>query len=61
MSYEVLADRQRTPNRGDVDWPHPFIIIAIWEGFVLVENRGGTVTRSQVSSGICVMHLCWGL
>ena len=59
--YEVWAYRLRSPNGGGDDRPRPFIIIAIWTGFVLVENRGGTVTRAQVSSGICVMNLCWGL
>ena len=59
--HEVLADRLRSPNGGGGDRPRPFIIITIWAGFVLVENRGGTAARAQVSSGICVMHLCWGL
>ena len=58
---EWLADRPQSLNRGGGDRPRPFVIIAIWAGSVLTENRGGTVTRAQVSKGICVMHTCWGL
>ena len=43
--YEVLADRLRSPNGGGGDRPHPFVIITIWAGFVLVENRAGSVVR----------------
>ena len=39
----------------------PFSAIAIWAGIVLAKCRGGTVTSAQVSSGIGIMHLCWGL
>ena len=44
--YEVWADRLRSPNEDGGDKPRPFIINAIWAGFVLAENRGGTVTRT---------------
>ena len=59
--YEVWAYRLRSPNGGGGDRPRPFIIIAIWAGFVLAENRGNTVTRAHVSSSIYIMHPYRGL
>ena len=59
--YEVWAYRLRSPDEGGGDRPRPFIIIAIWAGFVLAENRGNTVTRAHVSSSIGIMHPYWGL
>ena len=53
----MLTNRLRSPNGEGSDRPRPFIIIAIWAGFVLAENRGGTVRRAQVSSGT----LCYAL
>ena len=50
--YEVWAYRLRSPNGGGGDRPRPFIIIA---------NRGNTVTRAHVSSSIGIMHPYWGL
>ena len=51
----------RERNGGGCDRLRPFSVIAIWAGIVLARCRGGTVTSSQVSSGIGIMHLCWGL
>ena len=51
----------RERNGGGCDRPRPFSVIAIWVGIVLAKCRGGTVTSAQVSSGIGIMHLCWGL
>ena len=31
------------------------------QAFVLAKNRGNTVASAQVSSGIDIMHPCWGL
>ena len=42
--YELWAYRLRSPNGGGDDRPRSFIIIAIWTGFMLAENRGGTVS-----------------
>ena len=42
--YEVLAYRLRCPNGGGGGRPRPFIIIVIWAGFILAENRGSTVS-----------------
>ena len=54
---QVMQER----NGGGCDRPRPFSAIAIWVGIVLAKCRGGTVTSAQVSSGIGIMHLCWGL
>ena len=54
---QVMGER----NEGGGDRPRPFSVTAIWAGIVLAKCRGGTVTSSQVSSGISIMHLCWGL
>ena len=59
--YEVWAYRLRSPNGGGGDKPRSFVIIAIWAGFVLAENRGNAVTRTHVSSSIGIMHPNWGL
>ena len=56
MWYEVWAYRLQSFNGGGGDRPRPFIMIAIWAGFVLAENRGNTVTRAHVSSSIGIMH-----
>ena len=45
---------------GGGDRSRPFIIIVIWAGFVLAENRGNTVTRAYISSSIDTMHPYWG-
>ena len=42
--YEVWAYRLRSPNGGGGDRRRPFIIIVIWAGFMLAENRGSTVS-----------------
>ena len=42
--YELWAYRLRSPNGGRGNRPRPFIIIMIWAGFMLAENRGGTVS-----------------
>ena len=55
----MQAMRER--NGGGCDRPRPFSVIASWAGIVLAKCRGGTVTSTQVSSGIGIMHLCWGL
>ena len=55
------AQIMRERNRGGCDRPRPFSVIAIWAGIVLAKWSGGTVTSAQVSSGIVIMHLCWGL
>ena len=55
--YEVWGYRLQSLNGGGGDRPRPFIIIAIWAGFVLTENRGNTITRAHVSSSIGIMHL----
>ena len=47
-------DGLRSPNGGGGGRPRPFAVAAFWEGFVLAENRGETVTRAQVSRGIVV-------
>ena len=51
----MLADRLRSSNGGGGNRPRLFVIIAIWAGFVLVENRGGTVARlkSPVAFVLC--------
>ena len=60
VSYAPCARPSGTKyERGDR--PRLFIIIAIWAGFVLTENRGNTVTRARVSSSIGIMHPYWGL
>ena len=51
----------REKNGGGCDRPRPFRVIAIWAGVVLAKCLGGTVTSAQISSGIGIMHLCWGL
>ena len=51
----------RERNGGGCDRPRPFSVIAIWAGIVLAKCRGGTVTSAYVTSGIGIMHLCWGL
>ena len=55
----MWAYRLRSWNGEGGDRPRPLITIAIWVGFVLAENRRGTVTRAQVSSNIGILHLCW--
>ena len=42
--YELWAYRLRSTSRGGGGRPRPFIIIAIWAGFMLAENRGSTVS-----------------
>ena len=51
----------RERNGGGCDRPRPFSVIAIWVGIVLAKCRGSTVTSTQVSSGVGVMHVCWEL
>ena len=58
---ERRAQVMREKNGGGCDRPRPFSVIAIWAGIVLAKCRGGTVTSAQVSSGIDIMHVCWGL
>ena len=58
--HEVLSDRLQSPDGGGGDRPRPFIVIAIWTGVVLVENRGSTVIRAKVSSGI-MLCTCAGV
>ena len=58
---EVSVDGLRNPNGGGGGRPRPFVVVAFWAGFVLAENRGDTVTRTQVSRGMFVLHSCWGL
>ena len=55
------AQVMRERNGGGCDRPRPMSVIAIWEGIVLAKCREGTVTSAQVSSGIGIIHLCWGL
>ena len=55
------AQVMRETNGGGCDRPRPFSVIAIWAGIVPVKRRGGTVASAQVSSGIGIMHVCWGL
>ena len=55
------AQGMRERNGGGCDRPRPFRVIAIWAGIVLAKCRGGIVTSAQVSSGVGIMHLCWGL
>ena len=55
------AQVMRGRNGGGCDRPRPFSVIAIWAGIMLAKCRGSTVTSAQVSSGIGIMHLCWGL
>ena len=55
------AQVMRERNGGGCDRPRRFSAIVIWAGIVLAKFRGGTVTSVQVSSGIGIMHLCWGL
>ena len=55
------AHVMRERNGGGCDRPRPFSVTAIWAGIVLAKCRGGTVTSAQVSSGLGMMHLCWGL
>ena len=50
---EVSVDGLRSPNGGGGGRPRPFAVVTFWAGFVLAENRGDTVTRAQVSRGIC--------
>ena len=50
--YEVWAYRLQSPNEGGGDRPRPFIIVAIWAGFMLAENCENTVKRAHVSSSI---------
>ena len=54
---QVMQER----NGGGCDRRRPFSVIAIWACIVLVRCCGGTVTSAQVSSGIGIMNLCWGL
>ena len=56
---EAQAMRER--NGGGCDRPRPFSVIAIWAGIVLAKCRGSTVTSAQVSGGIGIMLVCWGL
>ena len=57
---ESGAPVMREGNGRGCDRPRPLSVIAIWAGIVLAKYRGGTVTSAQVSSGIGIMHLCWG-
>ena len=54
---QVMLER----NGGGCDMQRPFSVIAIWAGIVLAKCCGSTVTGAQVSSGIGIMHACWGL
>ena len=54
--YKVWAYRLRSPNGGVDARPSPFIVIAIWTGFVLAENHGNTVTRVHFSRSIGIMY-----
>ena len=58
---ESGAQVMRERNGGGCDKPRPFSVNAIWAGIVLAKCRGDTVTSAQVSSGIGITHLCWGL
>ena len=54
------AQVMRERDEGGCGRPRSFSFIAIWAGTALARCRGGTVTSAQVSSGIGIMHLCWG-
>ena len=55
------AQVMRERNGGGYDRPPPFSVITIWAGIVLAKCRGSTVTNAQVSCGIGIMLMCWGL
>ena len=46
-------DGLRRSNGGCGSRTRLFAVVAFWAGFVLAKNRGDTITRAQVSSGIC--------
>ena len=54
---QVMGER----NGGGCDRPRRFSVIAIWAGTVLAKCRGSTVTSAQVSGGIGIKLVCWGL
>ena len=45
----MWVHRLRSWNGGGGDRPRPFISMEIWAGFVLAENRGGSVTRVKTA------------